>query len=207
MCDLLPAPCAPADRLASLVETLSEAQLCELLATLPIPLLKIVERAFVFAGCNCPLPPEIHDDGFQGAFAARCRHTEDRGQWVLPPAALKILLLRLRPADLAEPPPPAFPCLCWDKEAKVGLFMERREERRGLRHPDDFDAERHADDVGRLVSCQDHGSGWGRLELGDVVLDDAEPELAPDWLKEELAQFRAKRAGLRVVQEEECAAP
>jgi hypothetical protein len=161
MCDVLPSRCAPVDTLIALVQSLSDAELCELIAQLPLRSLRILEREFLAPPCDCPVLPA---ENLVQVFNVRCPHTLDHGQWVMPPAALDLLCSRL--PDYAEPPPPETWSNALEQTAKVGVYAHRQRAGLGLRHPRDPHAEQ-VDDVGRDMACKDHGSGRGRLIIGE----------------------------------------
>lgn len=181
------------DALRTALATLSEDALCDLIERMPAGELARLRDLCDYTGCDCEI--DLSRDNLGLVMAGRCPHTADAGGWVLPPRALELLCRRLAPHLYVEPPPPAEPMLCLVQDARLGVMMDRSRRRVGLHHPDDLRAEDVAR-LGRRVAQADHGSGRGRLKIGEVFAEGQEEELDDEDLADEAQadRFAATRA-------------
>jgi hypothetical protein len=176
--------CRDCLRLVELVPKLDEVSLCTLISQAPAWVLKLLESAFGFAGCDCPLvtrkweymPTEdSHSEKCFLDLYEPCPHVAvEEGRWHLPESAYEMLLERLEPLWVSvdrrgridvhdgygELPPPQRALHTTDTSARIGPLAERHRQGRGLHHPDDSPAVTPADDRAvRTVSRRESGNG------------------------------------------------
>lgn len=163
--------------LVAAMRPLNEAQLCALLRQLPARLLKILGNVFDLADCKCkPVWKKTcycEEACDCPKHLIPCTHVLKRTDWSLPPAAHALLIRLLHPQEFTERALGPTASRDFLRNGKLGTLMARARQGLAIHRPDDVKQEDY-NDVAQPVSRKHHGSGWGRLNIGDPVAEHVE---------------------------------